>query len=112
MKKYWFFSLLLLFMTLMVSAQEGYLSKKDSLKSEVLKQNRKFSIFLPEGYEKGNSRFPVIYVLDADGRDQHIVPTARFLFLNNKMPKAIVVGVDNIDRNHDFLPDSSSNGPF
>jgi predicted alpha/beta superfamily hydrolase len=94
-----------------ISAQDGYTIKKDSLQSEVLGQNRKLSIFLPEGYVKGNTRFPVIYVLDADGRDQHAVPTARFLFLNNKMPKAIVVGVFNIDRNHDFLPDSSQSAP-
>ncbi len=92
-----------------ISAQDGYTVKQDSLKSDVLKQNRKFSIFLPEGYDAKDVRFPVLYVLDADGRDQHAVPTARFLFLNNKMPKAIVIGVFNIDRNHDFLPDSSRN---
>ena len=92
-----------------ISAQDGYTVKQDSLKSDVLKQNRKFSIFLPEGYDAKDVRFPVLYVLDADGRDQHAVPTARFLFVNNKMPKAIVIGVFNIDRNHDFLPDSSRN---
>ena len=81
--------------------------KKDSIQSDVLKQNRKINIYLPEGYDAKDVKFPVLYVLDADGRDQHTVPTARFLFLNNKMPKAIVVGVFNIDRNHDFLPDSS-----
>ena len=91
------------------SAQDGYTVKKDSLQSEVLKQNRKLSIFLPEGYDGNKTKFPVIYVLDADGRDQHTVPTSRFLFLNNKMPKTIIVGVFNIDRNHDFLPDSSQN---
>jgi predicted alpha/beta superfamily hydrolase len=90
-----------------VSAQDGYTVKQDSLQSEVLNQNRKLSIFLPDGYDKKDAKFPVIYVLDADGRDQHTVPTARFLFLNNKMPRAIVVGVYNVDRNHDFLPDSS-----
>jgi predicted alpha/beta superfamily hydrolase len=90
-----------------VSAQDGYTVKKDSLQSEVLKQKRIISIFLPEGYDAKDARFPVIYVLDADGRDQHTVPTARFLFVNNKMPKAIIVGVFNVDRNHDFLPDSS-----
>jgi predicted alpha/beta superfamily hydrolase len=90
-----------------VSAQDGYTVQKDSIQSEVLKQNRKISIFLPEGYDAKDAKFPVLYVLDADGRDQHTVPTARFLALNNKMPKAIVVGVFNIDRNHDFLPDSS-----
>lgn len=97
----------LLCISVSVSSQDGYIVKKDSLQSEVLKQNRKLSIFLPEGYETKEARFPVIYVLDADGRDQHTVPTVRFLSLNNKMPKAIIVGVFNIDRNHDFLPDSS-----
>lgn len=97
----------LLCISVSVSSQDGYKVKSDSIQSEVLKQNRKLSIFLPEGYDNNETKFPVIYVLDADGRDQHTVPTARFLSLNNKMPKAIVVGVFNIDRNHDFLPDSS-----
>ena len=88
-------------------SQDGYTVIKDSIQSDILKQNRKISIFLPEGYEAKDAKFPVLYVLDADGRDQHTVPTARFLSANNKMPKAIVVGVFNIDRNHDFLPDSS-----
>jgi predicted alpha/beta superfamily hydrolase len=108
------FLTLLLCIAVKVSSQEGYTIKKDSLQSEVLKQNRKFNIFLPEGYDAKDARFPVVYVLDADGRngrDQHTVPTARFLFLNNKMPKAIIVGVFNIDRNHDFLPDSTQSTP-
>jgi Predicted hydrolase of the alpha/beta superfamily len=101
------FLTLLLCISVKVSSQDGYTVKKDSLQSDVLKQNRKISIFLPDGYDAKDARFPVLYVLDADGRDQHTVPTARFLFVNNKMPKAIVVGVFNVDRNHDFLPDSS-----
>lgn len=103
------FALLILFLFIAAKAisQDGYSVKNDSVQSVVLKQNRKISVFLPEGYDAKDSKFPVIYVLDADGRDQHTVPTARFLFLNGKMPKAIIVGVFNIDRNHDFLPDSS-----
>jgi len=102
---------LLFCITLKVSSQDGYTVKQDSIQSDVLKQNRKLSIFLPAGYESSKTNFPVLYVLDADGRDQHTVPTARFLFLNNRMPEAIVVGVYNIDRNHDFLPDSSQSAP-
>ncbi len=93
------------------SAQEGYTVRRDSLQSAVLGQNRHLNIYLPEGYDTTNLKYPVIYVLDADGRDQHIVPTARFLFLNHRMPRVIIVGVMNIDRNHDFLPDSSQNAP-
>jgi predicted alpha/beta superfamily hydrolase len=105
-----FCALLLLSSVLLnLQAQDGYTVKNDSLKSAVLKQNRRITIFLPDGYNATDAKFPVIYVLDADGRDQHTVPTARFLYLNNKMPKAIIVGVFNVDRNHDFLPDSSKN---
>ena len=102
---------LLFCITIKVSSQDGYTVKNDSLKSDILNQTRKLNIYLPEGYDAKDAKFPVLYVLDADGRDQHVVPTARFLFVNGKMPKAIVVGVFNIDRNHDFLPDSSQAAP-
>jgi predicted alpha/beta superfamily hydrolase len=101
------FLTLLICISVKVSSQDGYIMKKDSIQSEVLKQKRILNIYLPDGYNAKDVKFPVIYVLDADGRDQHTVPTARFLFVNGKMPKAIIVGVFNIDRNHDFLPDSS-----
>jgi predicted alpha/beta superfamily hydrolase len=104
-------TVLFLSICLNVSAQEGYIVKHDTIKSDVLKQNRIISILLPEGYNDKKAVYPVIYVLDADGRLQHTAMTARFLFQNNKMPEAIVVGVSNIDRNHDFLPDSSQSAP-
>jgi predicted alpha/beta superfamily hydrolase len=94
-----------------IKAQDGFTLKQDSLQSVILKQNRKIAIYLPEGYDTAVTKFPVIYVLDAEWRDQHIVPTARFLFLSTKMPKAIIVGVNNIDRNHDFLSDSTASAP-
>lgn len=105
---------ILIFITLFfiipnLTAQDGYTVKKDSLQSDILKQKRLISIFLPEGYDAKDAKFPVIYVLDADGRCQHVVPTARFLFVNHKMPKAIIVGVFNTDRNHDFLPTATEN---
>lgn len=112
MKRTLIIAALFLCFTAIISAQDGYTAKNDSIQSAVLKQNRKITVFLPDGYApEGAGRFPVIYVLDADGRDQHSVPTARFLFVNNKMPKAIIVGVFNIDRNHDFLPDSTKGVP-
>jgi predicted alpha/beta superfamily hydrolase len=107
MKIRFFIAAILMAISVGIAAQDGYIVKQDSIKSDILKQTRKISIFLPEGYDAKDARFPVLYVLDADGRDQHTVPTARFLFVNSKMPKAIVIGVFNIDRNHDFLPDSS-----
>ncbi|HVN58847.1 MAG TPA: alpha/beta hydrolase-fold protein [Bacteroidales bacterium] len=92
-------------------AQDGYTLRNDSIDSKILKQTRRIIIYLPEGYDKSAKGFPVVYVLDAGDRIQHTVPTARFLFANGKMPKAIIVGVLNIDRNHDFLPDSIKSAP-
>jgi hypothetical protein len=45
------------FLLVSVSAQDGYTVKQDSLQSEILKQNRKISIFLPEGYDTIAFRF-------------------------------------------------------
>jgi predicted alpha/beta superfamily hydrolase len=104
--------LTLLFLCLgATSAQDGFSLKHDSLRSEILDQTRNLAVYLPEGYDSLQNRYPVIYVLDGKGRDQHVVPTARFLFLSEKMPKAIIVGIMNIDRNHDFLPDSTRGTP-
>jgi predicted alpha/beta superfamily hydrolase len=111
MKTGFIFLILFFSIAIKVSSQDGYSKKQDSLKSVILGQNRKLEIYLPEGYDTSSARFPVIYVLDGEGRDQHIVPTARFLFLSGKMPKAIIVGVINIDRNHDFLSDSTASAP-
>jgi predicted alpha/beta superfamily hydrolase len=111
MKMRFLTSLLFLALFTSLTAQEGYTVKPDSLRSLVLQQNRKISIWLPDGYEAKDARFPVIYILDADGRLQHSAMTARFLLQNGKMPRAILVGVYNIDRNHDFLPDSSKSAP-
>src|SRR5450759_76578 len=97
--------LVLLFcITFKVLSQDGYTVKNDSLKSDILNQTRKLNIYLPEGYDAKDAKFPVLYVLDADGRDQHIVPTARFLFVNGKMPKAIIVGVFTVSYTHLTLP--------
>jgi predicted alpha/beta superfamily hydrolase len=107
MKKAFSLVILVSILSSCLSAQQGYIEKKDSLFSQLLNQNRQLSVFLPDGYAIAKKPFPVIYVLDADGRCQHTIPTARFLSVNGHMPQAIIVGVYNIDRNHDFLPAAS-----
>ncbi len=102
---------LLFFCLRATSAQDGFTLKHDSLRSEILNQTRNLAVYLPDGYDTVQNRYPVIYVLDGEGRDQHVVPTARFLYLSEKMPKAIIVGVMNKDRTHDFLPDSTKSTP-
>lgn len=103
--------ILMISSAVLAKAQSGYRQVPDSLFSAILQQNRRLEIFIPDGYDTLKTGLPVIYVLDAEGRDQHIVPTIRFLNQNNKMPQALIVGVKNIDRNHDFLSDSTKGAP-
>ena len=62
------------------------------------------SIYLPEGYEKDSIRYPVIYIIDGETRCTHAVPTVRFISSEGLMPKSIIVGIPNVNRNRDFLP--------
>lgn len=89
-----------------IQAQSGYAytEKKDSLFSETLKENRPLRIYLPEGYEKDSIRYPVIYIIDGETRCTHAVPTVRFISSEGLMPKSIIVGIPNVNRDRDFLP--------
>jgi predicted alpha/beta superfamily hydrolase len=91
---------------LYIQAQSGYAytEKKDSLFSLILKESRPLGIYLPEGFEKDSVRYPVIYIIDGETRCTHAVPTVRFISSEGLMPKAIIVGIPNVNRNRDFLP--------
>jgi hypothetical protein len=61
MKLRFFIITLLMGFSFGISAQDGYTVKQDYIKSDILKQNRKLSIFLPDGYDAQDARFPQIY---------------------------------------------------
>ena len=89
-----------------LQAQSGYAytEKKDSVFSQTLKENRPLNVYLPEGYDMENVKYPVIYIIDGETRCAHAVPTVRFISSEGSMPKSIVVGIPNVNRNRDFLP--------
>ena len=65
------------------------------------------NIYLPEGYKKEDSiKYPVIYLLDGSADEDFIHVTGLIQFNNfswiNRVPKSIVVGIDNVDRRRDF----------
>lgn len=103
--------LLLLGSQLCAQSNYAYTEKKDSLFSETLQEKRPLFIYLPEGYDKEDVRYPVIYILDGETRCTHGVPTIRFISAEGLMPKAIVVGIPNTNRERDFLPGRDKNPP-
>ncbi len=62
-----FFALVCLFFTPNLFAQESKVFDDLSLKSQILKKEMKFAVYLPSGYETSNRRYPVLYLLHGGG---------------------------------------------
>lgn len=50
-------------------AQQGQVFETLTLKSNILKMDRKFAIYLPDGYDKSDQSYPVLYLLHGGGDD-------------------------------------------
>ncbi len=56
--------------SMMAFAQTGKVFDNLSMKSEILKMDRKFAIYLPPGYDTSERSYPVLYLLHGSGDDQ------------------------------------------
>ncbi|MGB8705894.1 MAG: alpha/beta hydrolase-fold protein [Gillisia sp.] len=75
--------------------------------SDILKEDRLLNIYLPEGFSRDSVKpYPVIYLLDGSKDEDfiHISGLVQFGSFSwiKLMPKSIVVGIANIDRQRDF----------
>jgi enterochelin esterase-like enzyme len=50
-------------------ARGGFVYETRTLKSEILKMERKYSIYLPAGYDESDRSYPVLYLLHGAGDD-------------------------------------------
>ena len=85
---------------------------REPIHSSRLNQDRAVYVSLPDGYDNGNDRFPVLLILDADDRPQFRLAIANVGFLASRgtIPRMIVVGVPNgPDRTHDLTPAATGN---
>ena len=62
--------LFLSFFTLFITAQTGKVFDNLTMKSEILKSERKFAVYLPPDYETSERSYPVLYLLHGAGDDQ------------------------------------------
>lgn len=62
--------LLILSFPIVSFAQTGKVYDNLSMKSEILKMDRKYAIYLPPGYETSERSYPVLYLLHGAGDDQ------------------------------------------
>ena len=69
MKKVSFIVFLALFASVVVSAQRSKVFETRTVKSAILKMDRKYAIYLPAGYDESDLSYPVLYLLHGGGDD-------------------------------------------
>lgn len=84
-----------------------------TLHSKILNQDRPYWVCLPDSYQaKANrQRYPVLDVMDAEWNFYWVCPVLQFMEQSRQIPEFIVVGVPNIDREHDLTPTHDPNDP-
>ncbi|MES2279053.1 MAG: alpha/beta hydrolase-fold protein [Bacteroidota bacterium] len=106
----------LFFSVVQVSAQSQNnfsLGFADSVKSNILKQQRQLLIYTPYQVKKSRAAtkdvYPVIYVLDGENNFRSVAITVERLADMGLCPPMIVVGVPNTDRSRDLTPTTVAN---
>ena len=69
MKRVSLIVILALLMPFLVLAQRGKVFETRTVKSEILKMDRKYSVYLPAGYDESDQSYPVLYLLHGSGDD-------------------------------------------
>lgn len=93
--------------TSQVKSKPFVLGVTDEIASKELGEQRTLNIYLPEGYDKNDTiTYPVIYLLDG-GADEDFIHVVGLVQFNNfswvdRVPKSIVVGIANTDRQRDL----------
>src|SRR5262247_3484435 len=92
------------FLCLLATAAFGQTPERVTIKSEVLGEERVALVRTPNGYERGDQRFPVLYMTDGNDQIDHTGSTMEFLARSGRVPQLIIVAITNTDRTRDLTP--------
>lgn len=100
------FILVSLVLLIVVSGQNNKKGLSDSIKSNILNENRNILIHLPDNYENSNISYPVMYRLDGSARIlRKTVSTVNRLSRKEEIiPEMIIVTIESINRDKDMWP--------
>jgi len=80
------------------------IGKYRKLHSQILNEERTILVHLPQGYDKSQNRYPVIYCLDGDDLSLALSAATVRRLSYKQIPEMIVVAVANTDRSRDMFP--------
>ena len=86
-----------------------------TLHSDILGEERKIYIQLPEGHGQPQKSYPVMVVLDGEWLFEIVRANLCFYseveVMGNILPPIILVGIENVDRDRDYVPTPDPQGP-
>lgn len=80
------------------------IGKYKNIFSKILHEKRTILVNLPQGYDKSQDRYPVIYCLDGDVLSLALSVATVKILSRRKIPEMIVVAIANTDRSRDMFP--------
>ncbi|MFH1850845.1 MAG: alpha/beta hydrolase-fold protein [Candidatus Neomarinimicrobiota bacterium] len=83
-----------------------YIGDYMGIQSEILGEQRVLLVHLPDEYTQTEIHYPVLYLLDGDDHFHHVTGLIDRQADLGLMPRMIVVGLRNSNRNRDFTPTS------
>ncbi|MDW3652823.1 MAG: alpha/beta hydrolase-fold protein [Bacteroidia bacterium] len=75
-----------------------------SFTSEILKEERKIALYLPQDYQQSGKNYQVLYLLDGEWNFPFVASLSEKLVASGDMPPLIIVGILNNNRNKDLTP--------
>ena len=80
------------------------------IESKVLDEERELRIAKPRGYDQGDERYPVVYLLDGGPTNfRHVAGIVGFMdFFAARAPGVLLVAIQNTNRNRDLTPPTQS----
>jgi len=84
--------------------EKFFIGDQIKLQSTVLNEERQIFIYTPFGYDRVQTKYPVLYVLDGGGHFHHVSGIVQFFTAQGLTPGLIVVAIPNTDRQRDFTP--------
>ncbi len=110
--RYILYCLLLIFLITNASLHAQYnIGSYMGIYSDMLGEQRVIMVGLPEGYDQTAGHYPVMYLLDGDSHFHHVTGIIDFLADLDLIPRMIVIGLQNTNRDRDFSPTSIAELP-
>lgn len=78
--------------------------KHISIESKILNETREVYVSLPKEYEKGNVKYPTLYLLDGLYNYSYLSAAVNMLSKEGRIPQMIIVCVENKNRMKDMTP--------